>query len=61
MKKIILLVFVFDGPPLRCFGPMSTVSISDIFVKINDDHICEKNTSFGHLSNYGNQSLEFFL
>ena len=26
-------LFVFDGPPLQCFRPMTAVSISDIFVK----------------------------
>ena len=47
MKKIInfcSFLFVFDRPPLRCFGPMSTVSISKYL--LNDDKICEKNTSF---------------
>ena len=32
-NKRINFISFFDGPPLWCFGPMSTVSTSDIFVK----------------------------
>ena len=32
-NKRINFISFFDGPPLWCFGPMLTVSTSDIFVK----------------------------
>ena len=32
-NKRINFISLFDGPPLWCFGSMSTVSTSDIFVK----------------------------
>ena len=32
-NKRVNFISFFDGPPLWCFGPMSTVSTSDIFVQ----------------------------